>query len=131
MLAILGLVLLSFFIGVGAIIFSVLAWRLKTNVMFWLGVGFTGLMFLVVALNIELLWEMLITPDSAIYPVLIFACLIVPIGFLIGAKSKPTRGGGTGVTDDYVGGSEGNSGEVTQEYLDSIINSPDEDIKFD
>ena len=131
MFGILPLLLLSFIFGAGSIIFSILAWRLKAEVMFWFGVGFTGIMLLIIGVNFKELIDMLFYPDAAIFSVLIFSCLIIPAGFLIAAKLKPTRGAGMALTDDYVGGAEGNSGEVTQEYLDSIINSPDEDIKFD
>jgi hypothetical protein len=128
---ILFILLLSFIVGAGAISFSVIAWRTRNETWFWCGVGFLAVMLIIVAVNIKILMWMFMSGDMTIYTIVIFACVVVPVGFLIASKTNPSYGTGGEITDDYIGGSTGNSGPVTQEYLDEIINSPDDEIKFD
>jgi hypothetical protein len=130
--SILFIFLFGFIVGGGAIAFSVIAWRTRNETWFWVGVGFLATMLIIIAVNIKLLmWMFTAGSGATLYALVIFACAIIPVAFLIAAKTKPSYGTGSELTDDYVGGSTGNSGPVSQEYLDEIINSPDDEIKFD
>lgn len=108
-------------LGVAAIIFSILAWRLKANVHFIIGVCCTSLILLICIFNYDIVVYMFLSQEF--FGILFFATfLVIPIIFLVKAKQgNPT---------DSFDGSKA-TGAVTEDYLDEIINSPDEEIDFE
>jgi hypothetical protein len=112
-----NLFILSFILGTAAILFSILAWRLKTEVMFWLAAGFTGILLLIIAISFELMLALFSFEKTLFQGVLISSFLIIPICFIIASKLKPDK-----LHSDS---------DVTDEYLNDIINSEDEDINFE
>lgn len=110
-----------FLSGFLAILFSVLAWRLRSNVFFILGVICTSIVLLIAIFSFKYIGRMLKNQDF--FYLLFFASLLgLPVFFLI--KSKlPTE-------NNSLDGSSA-SGAVTPEYLDEIINAPDEEIDFE
>lgn len=108
---------LSLLLGTVALLFSILAWRLKTETMFWLAVSFTGLQLLIVAISFQLLIELFSYENTIFTAVIISALLIIPICFIIASKLKPDK-------------SHADS-DVTDEYLNDIINSEDEDLDLE
>jgi len=107
-----SLFMLSLFLGAGAMLFSVLAWRLKTETMFWLAVAFTGILLLIIAISFELMIALFSFEDTIFTGVLISSFLIIPICFIIASKLKPDK---THTDSD-----------ITDEYLNDIINSEDD-----
>jgi hypothetical protein len=110
-----GFFILTFFLSIPAFLFTILAWRLRTPVLFWLGVIFTGFIFLLYIFEIEFIISCFTHIDSMLLGVFFLALLGVPVFFLISSKIKKSSG------DD----------DVTDDYLNSIINSPDEDIDLE
>jgi hypothetical protein len=119
-----GILLLQIFVfadGILAILFSVLAWRLKQNVFFILGIVFTAIYLIYAIINYEFLWGLL-QSGSHVFVIFNAAFIILPILFLVKSKTdKPPKS---------LDGIEAN-GAVTEEYLDSIINAPDEEVDFE
>ncbi|MBD3639203.1 MAG: hypothetical protein HUJ25_17740 [Crocinitomicaceae bacterium] len=108
-------------LAVASMILSILSWRLKSNPLFIAGAICTGLMFLIVIANFDVVKEIILYRD--IIPMIFFLVLLgFPIFFLIKAKTdKPPS--------SFDGSTAG--GKVTEDYLDEIINAPDEDIDFE
>ena len=117
--------ILLFYLG-GAlnILFSVLAWRLKSQAFFIVTCVISGLMLIYMGFNfLEII-------DSASFdPVFFFMNLLfigLPIFFIIkyfqdiNKSKRPSSG--------FDGANEG--GPVTEEFLDEVINAPDEEIDF-
>src|SRR5687768_16563300 len=100
-----------------AVLFSILSWRLKTAVMFWLGVLFTGIIFLILSFSYKEILFLFSSPDELFTLVILLAFLIIPICFLVASKLKPDK---THADSD-----------VTDEYLNDIINSKYEDENFE
>ena len=117
-------ILFYFILGVVALIMSILAWRLKENVYFiigWICVGLMGVMAVVYWRWVEFLIR-----EADIFILLLLASVLgFPIYFLIQSK----LGGGNSESSNIDGSSAG--GPVTEEYLDEIINSPEEEIDFE
>ena len=113
--------LLFLLLGTAAIIFSILAWRLKNNVHFVIGICCTSLILLICLFNYDLVVYLFLREE--IFGILFFATfLVIPIIFLVKAKqNKPS---------ESFDGSQA-TGAVTEDYLDEIINAPDEEIDFE
>ena len=117
--------IILFYVG-GAlnILFSVLAWRLKNQVFFILTCVLTGLLVIYMGFNfLEIM-------DAARFsPVYFFIHIIfigLPVFFVIKYFQDQKKFGqpSTGLDGAYEGG------PVTEEYLDEVINSPDEELDF-
>lgn len=113
----LSLFMFSIVPGTLALLFSILSWRLKTELMFWLGVAFTAIILLVDALNFDAIIFLFSNQDTIFSGVIIMICLILPICFLIASKLSPDK-----LNSDS---------DVTDEYLNNIINSEDEKNDFE
>jgi uncharacterized membrane protein YfcA len=113
--------ILVFSIGICAIIFSVLAWRLRKNILFILGLIFSTVYLIYAVLNHEFLLSLLLLGDY-IFFVLNLSFIVVPVYFLISSKQSMKASTLDGLTPD---------GKVTDQYLDDIINAPDEEIDFE
>jgi hypothetical protein len=117
--------IILFYIG-GAlnILFSVLAWRLKNQAFFIITCVLTGLLVIYMGFNfLEIM-------DAARFsPVFFFLHLMfigLPVFFVIKYFQDQKKVGQA--SDGLDGAHQG--GEVTEEYLDEVINSPDEEIDF-
>jgi len=108
-----GLFIICLLPATCALLFSILSWRLKTEVMFWLGVLFTAILFFILSLNYKEILFLFSSPDELFPGVILMACLIIPICFLVASKLKPDKAHA--------------DSDVTDEYLNDIINSEDED----
>ena len=113
----LGLFMLSIVIGTLALLFSLLSYRLKTEIMVWLGVAFTGILLIIDTLNFDTIVFLFSNQDTIFSGVIIMVCLILPICFLIASKVNPNK-----LSPDS---------DITDEYLNDIINSNDENIDFE
>lgn len=119
-----GILLVQIFVflcGISAIVFSILAWRLKKDIFFYLGIGFTAIYCIYAAYNIEFLMSLLNYGDM-LFLLFNLSFIIIPAYFLISSKinSKDSS------FDEAKAG-----GPVTEEYLDEIINSPEEEVDFE
>lgn len=113
--------IIFFVIGFVAIFFSVMAARTREQNHFIVGAIATGIVILIALFKWDLVYFMIMTRD--VFSLLVFgACIIIPIIFLV--KTQQTK------VNNSFDGSEAN-GPVTEEYLDEVINAPDEDIDFD
>lgn len=115
--ALLNLLFYGIIVGILALVFSILHWRLKTPILFTLGVVFSTLVLVIYLFNVELFIELFSNQDSILTGVILLIFLILPAGFLIASKTKSTNP----ITES----------EVTDDYLNEIINSEDENIEFD
>ncbi|MBN4070914.1 hypothetical protein JYT72_00260 [Crocinitomix catalasitica] len=106
---------LIFLGGICAIIFSILASRLKQDVFFILGCIFTGIILIYVIYNYEWIWYLV--NEGALFGLLILSFIVIPVIFLI--QSKQSKSASIG------------DSEVTDSFLDDIIQSEEEDINFD
>jgi hypothetical protein len=118
MLGILFGYVITFAGGICAILFSILANRLKSDVFFILGCVFTGFMLIYIIYNYEWMWSLMNNGVNAIFGLVILSFVVIPVIFLIQAKSGTPYGG------------RGDS-EVTDAYLEEVINSADEKIDFE
>ena len=109
--------LLLFIGGILAILFSILSWRTKEAVYFYLGIGFTSLILIYILVNIKFVVYQLSNGTSAIEGIITLSFLVIPILFLVKTKQKHSAGG--------------EDSEVTDAFLDDIINSEDEDIDYE
>ena len=119
------LYVMLFFLGGGAgILFSVLAWRLKNEVFFILSVIVCGLMIIYIAYNFLDIISMV--KFSPVMFLLHLVFIGLPIFFIVKYFQDKNKHGGdhSDIDDDQ------NSGAVTDQYLDEIINSADEDLDF-
>lgn len=112
-----NLLMLCIVLAIPAIIFSILSWRLRTDVMFWLGVVFTGLQLIVFVVNAQLLIYLLSYPDSFVIGLILLSLLGMPVYFLIQSKTKKSNNRG--------------DSDVTDDYLTKIIDSEDEDLDYE
>ena len=112
--------LLIIICGLFALIFSVLAWRLKNEIYFYIGLVATIIIIIYSAINYLYLYSLLHL--SIPFFIIHIAFLIFPIYFLIQAK-KNTKSSNLEDVDP--------SGTVTDTYLDEVINAPDEEIDFE
>ena len=108
-------------VGTAAIIFSILAWRLRNHGYFMTGIVLTGIVALIEIWQYELIYWM-IRMQNILVLLLFFSFIGVPAYFLIMAKQKKTNDSFDGI---------GSGGQVTTEYLDKIINSEDEEIDYE
>ena len=106
--------------GFAALLFSVFAWRLRKDVFFYLGLFFTGILVIYAAINYEhLLFTMI---NNTIWFLIQMAFIGFPIFFLIQSKMN--------LANNSLDGSSA-TGQVTEAYLDEVINAPDEEIDFE
>ncbi|MBN4072583.1 hypothetical protein JYT74_00955 [Crocinitomix catalasitica] len=108
--------LLLFIGGIAAIIFAILANRLRQDVYFILGCIFTGLIIIYVIYNYKWIWNLLNNAEDVILGLIILSFIVIPVIFLVQTKQSK---------------SSGENSEVTDAFLDDIIESEDEDINFD
>jgi hypothetical protein len=110
--------------GAARILFSVLAWRLKNEVFFILSCVTTSLML------IYIIYTFADIADSVRYdPVFFLIHLLfigLPIFFIVKYFQDKNKIGAPSASLD---GAE-NGGPVTEEFLDDVINSPEEDLDF-
>lgn len=106
--------------GFAAILFSILAWRLKQDVFFYLGLICTSILVIYAAINYQHFIYMMLN-ETLLFMVQM-AFIGFPIFFLI--QSKMTS------TDTSLDGSEA-TGKVSEAFLDEVINSEDEEIDFE
>ena len=110
--------ILFFAIGVAGIVFALLANRHRKDVYFILGCVATGI-YIIHFVYIFKWWATLINSASGAFTALIIvSLLVIPIVFLILSKQK--RGFGNNSDPD-----------VTVDFLDSVIQSEDEEIDFE
>lgn len=106
--------------GFAALLFSILAWRIKKDVFFYLGLVFTSVLVIYAAINYEhLLYQML--NDTLLFMIQM-SFIGFPIFFLIQSKMNPEN--------TSLDGSQ-STGQVTEAYLDEVINAEDEEIDFE
>lgn len=106
----------AFLLAVFSWVFSILAWRLKKDVFFWIGVSATGLLLVFYLFNIEFLIHILSDIDSLVFGVFILTLLGIPVYFLIASKMKS---------------SNSSNDVITEDYLNSIIESEEKEIDYD
>ncbi|MEX1002959.1 MAG: hypothetical protein WDZ35_12650 [Crocinitomicaceae bacterium] len=107
--------------GIAAILFSILAWRLNNQTFFILGIIALGIYLIYFFVHFH--WNIqLLLSGNAITILINLAFIGLPIFFLIKSQLKKEQ-------NSFDGGEGG--GPVTQEYLDEIINAPDEEIDFE
>jgi len=121
MLGILFAQIVVFIGGIGAILFSILAWRLRKNVFFYLGLGFLLIYLIYAILNYEY-FLLLLDLDNYIFLGLNLSFVIIPTFFLIKSKQTMKTSSLDGLSSE---------GQVTDKYLDDIINGPDEEIDYE
>lgn len=117
----LGFFLIEFIFALAAVICAILGWRQKNK---------TLIIIASVLLGIELLiilsfwrWLLWIAGFDTIFFILQFLAIALPIFFIIMfLVEKPKNESLDGVSA---------AGPVTEEYLDDIINAPDEEIDFE
>lgn len=110
-----GFFVAVFLLAIPAFIFSILAWRLRTGIMFWLGIVLVSIILILYIFEIEFLISCFSNIDSMSTGVFFLILVGVPLFFLINSKlSKATS-----------------NEDITDDYLNSIINEKDEDINFE
>lgn len=110
-----GFFVIVFLFAIPALIFSILAWRLRTGIMFWLGVVSVSIILILYILEIEFLISCFSNIDSMSTGFFFLILVGVPLFFLINSKLVKSS-----ANDD-----------VTDDYLNSIINEKDKDIDFE
>jgi magnesium-transporting ATPase (P-type) len=117
--------ILVFLCGIAAIVFSALTWRLKKDIFFYLGLGFTAIYSFYAIYNYKFIVS-LFNQRDILFLMFNLAFIVIPVYFLISSKLQ----GREGNTDKGIDGIQ-EGGPVTEEYLDEIINSPDEEVDFE
>lgn len=112
--------LLIFICGFAAMLFSILAYRLKKDVFFYLGLGCTAIILVYAVINYAYFYLLLF--DNLLLFFIYLTFLVLPIYFLILAKTEKPPESFDGSTS---------TGKVTQAYLDEVINAPDEEINYE
>jgi hypothetical protein len=110
-----GFFVAVFLLAIPAFIFSILAWRLRTAAMFWLGVVSSGAILVLYFYEIEFLISCFSSIDSMTTGVFFLALFGIPLFFLINSKMAKSS------TNE----------DITDDYLNSIINEKDEEIDFE
>lgn len=110
--------LLIFVAGILAIVFALIAARLREDIYFILGCIFTGIVIIYILWNFKWWWLMLTSAGGAFTALLIASFVVLPCIFLIQSKQKK----GFGNNSDP---------EVTVDYLDSVIEGDEEEIDFE
>ena len=113
--------ILVFLGGICGIIFSILAWRLRKNIFFYLALGFLVIYLIYAAFNYEYLLTIFYS-GNYILLFLNLSFIIIPVFFLIKSKQSMKNATLDGLTSE---------GKVTDQYLDGIINAPDEEVDFE
>lgn len=110
-------ILLIFIVGIGGLLFSILSWRLKNQTLFYLAIGCIGIQVIYFIVNFEYMYYLLQHSETAIWGIAYLTFIFLPVFFLVQAKTKPNSGN----TDT----------DVTDAFLDEIINADDEEIDYE
>ena len=113
--------MMVFICGILAILFSILAWRLKNDVFFYLGAGFTFIILVYLTVYYDFFLGLL-ESGNTLFVMINVAFVAIPVYFLIQSKMHSKHQSLDGINT---------KGPVTQEYLDEIINAPDEEIDYE
>ena len=114
------LFMMIFIVAAGAIVLSVLAWRLKNQTLFYVAIAVTCLIVFYEVYNIK--WIISLFSYDFVWGMLHLMFIAIPVFFLIKYATDNADA-------SFDGGKTG--APVSQEYLDDIINAPDEDIDFE
>jgi hypothetical protein len=109
-----GFYIAAFLLAIPSLIFSILAWRLRTAPMFWLGIVFTGAIAILYLYEIDFLISCFSHIDSMFTGFILLFLIGIPLFFLINSKLAKAKG-----NDD-----------ITDDYLNSIINEKDENVDY-
>lgn len=85
--------------------------------MFWLGIGFTALLLFEYLYNIEFLIFIFQDIDTLGFAIFILALLGIPVYFLIASKASKSN--------------SGDNSDVSDDYLNSIINDENDNIDYE
>lgn len=110
------MIIYAFLLSLPASILSVLTWRLRNPILFWIALVFVLLLIALYAFNLQHIYSSFLDIDSMLYGLFLLCLLGVPLFFLIASQIKPS-----GL----------NESDVTDDYLNSIIESKDEEIDFE
>lgn len=114
--------ILYFVFGLAALIISLISAREKRKPLIISGWILVGIMTLMVLTHLPFAQDLF--ADREFFVLVVLAAIyILPIVFLTQSLSQKT-------TTDALDGSAA-SGAVTEEFLDEVINSPDEEINFE
>ena len=106
--------------GLLALLFSIFAWRHKKDVHFYIGLIATAIVVIYSAINYQYILNLMV--DNIVLFILHLSFIVIPTYFLIQSKiDKPVNS---------LDGSDA-SGQVSESYLDEVINAPDEEIDFE
>ena len=109
-------------LGLAAVIVSAVAMRQKLQGLIITGWILVGLLTLIIVTHLRFVAELF--QDQLILVILVLGGVyVIPILFLVKAVDKKSS-----AADSFDGSTAG--GKVTEEYLDEVINAPDEDIDF-
>lgn len=115
------LLFMLIFIGAAAaIITSILAWRLKNSALFYVSIALTGIMLFYELYNIK--WIISLFKFDFLWGMIHLMFIAIPVFFLIKYATDKADSGFDGAKT---------GAPVSQEYLDEIINAPDEEIDFE
>jgi len=116
-----GFFLLEFIFALAATICAIIAWREKNKTLLIIACVLLGLELLIILSYWR--WLYWIAGFSVIFLILQLTAILLPGFFIIKYfVDKPSN--------NAIDGAEAGA-PVTEEYLDSIINAPDEDIDFE
>ena len=116
-----GFFLLEFLFALAALIVAIIAWRDKNKTLFIIACCLLGVELLIILSYWR--WLYLLAGFSPMFLILQLAAILLPGFFIIKyLVDKPKN--------TALDGAE-QGAPVTEEYLDSIINAPDEDIDFE
>jgi len=126
-----GFFFIAFVLTIISWIFSILNWRLKQPVFFWIALVSTSLLLLFFLINIELFIFWLSDISFFVMGVFMLCLIGIPLYFIISSKvstSKPE----SDITDDYlnqiINSEEKN---ITDDDLNDIINSEEKEIDYE
>lgn len=103
--------------GTLSMVFSILAWRLKKEIFFYLGITFVALLIVYIIFHLDYYIYALMNPMYDLTSILMLTFIGVSVYFLISSKTKHHAGN----TDT----------EVTDAFLDEIIEEEDEEIDYE
>ncbi|MBK7129137.1 MAG: hypothetical protein IPM74_12040 [Crocinitomicaceae bacterium] len=104
---------LCMLLSIPAIIVSAINARKPSRVMFNIGAVLVAFILLLYLVNASYVWNIFLSGSNVFSIIMLLAFPGVPIYFLISSKTKRSNP----------------ESEVTDEYLDSIINEEDDEIK--
>lgn len=126
-----GFIFIVFVLSILSLLFSILSWRLKQPVFFWLAIVATSLLLLFYLVNIELFIYWLSDISSFVTAIFMLALVGLPIYFIVASKLSTPKSD-SGITDDYLNSViNSNEKEITEADLDDIINSEEKEIDYE